>query len=112
MLQQLAICIPHVIDYKHNSRSRLDRSVELPVNTNAIIKIIMNSGHVNVVQQSMQLQLWPVVYITPTSTTSLVPSPYLHAKNGLVRQVQILGHVPQNKERPIKLQNDYIITSE
>ena len=47
MLQQSTICMAHVIDYMHNSRSRLDRSVELPVNTNASIKIIMNSGHVN-----------------------------------------------------------------
>ena len=47
MLQQLTICMAHVIDYMHNSRSRLDRSVELSVNTNASIKIIMNSGHVN-----------------------------------------------------------------
>ena len=45
---------------------------------------------------------------------SFVPSPYMsaHAKNGLVHQVQIFGPVPQNEERPIKLQNDYIITLE
>ena len=28
-----------------------------------------------------------------------------------MHQVQILGPVPQNEERPIKLQNDYVITS-
>ena len=40
------------------------------------------------------------------------PAVSARARNGLVHQVQILGPVPQNEERPIKLQNDYIITLE
>ena len=68
-------------------------------------------------QSSLWLtSLWSE-YVTHSKATycSLVSYPArtcLHAKNGLVHQVQILGPVPQNEERPIKLQNDYIITLE
>ena len=42
---------------------------------------------------------------------SLVPRPHpLREGEGLVHQVQILGSVPQNKERPIRSLKDYVIT--
>ena len=42
---------------------------------------------------------------------SLVPRPHpLREGEGLVHQVQILGSVPQNEERPIRSLKDYVIT--
>ena len=38
------------------------------------------------------------------------PDHTLYAREGLVHQVQILGSVPQNEERPIRSLKDYVIT--
>ena len=60
--------------------------------------------------------MWDFIVKMKDATLSLVSYPARtvssRASNGLVHQVQILGPVPQNEECPIKLQNDYIITSE
>ena len=45
------------------------------------------------------------------AASSLVPRPHpLREGEGLVHQVQILGSVPQNEERPIRSLKDYVIT--